>query len=228
MRNDIITGEFARALRDYAFLLNREYPRKSILKIVGDRYLLNTFQRILLSRGIFPEADVQARQGKTASRVGGKELYIDAYNVLFTICNYLLGRMVFVSNDRFVRDTGEVYGKPHDDPVFRRGIEMCFSYLKKQKPARVEFLLDSPVSKSAELAGLLRDMITEHGLEGDAQIDKNPDAWLIRREDGTIVSSDSDILDNTELQVLDLAQLVLRDNFELQLPDLGLLLNREG
>jgi hypothetical protein len=224
MRNDIITDEFTNALCDYAYLLNRNYPRKSILKIIGDRYLLNTFQRILLARGIFSDLDVRERISKTQAQVKGQELFIDAYNVLFTICNYLLGRMVFIGNDRFVRDTGEVYGKPHNDPVFTRAIELCINYLRKNKPARVEFMLDSPISNSAELAGILREFIVAHGLMGDAQIYKNPDATLIRQVRGLVVTSDSDILENTEQAILDLAHLILADTFELQLPDLGSLL----
>ncbi|KKK81717.1 hypothetical protein LCGC14_2810640, partial [marine sediment metagenome] len=78
MRNDIITDEFTRALRDYAYMLNRNYPRKSILKIVGDRYLLNTFQRIMLSRGVFPENDIRGRIRKTRRKIEGQELHIDA------------------------------------------------------------------------------------------------------------------------------------------------------
>jgi hypothetical protein len=224
MRNDIITDEFVQALRDYAFLLNRKYPRKSVLKIVGDRYLLNTFQRILLSRGVFPDEDVRRRIRKTVRAIAGRELFIDGYNVFFTICNYLLGRMVFLGNDRFVRDTGEVYGKPHQDEVFTRAIDLCLSFLEEKKPARVEFLLDSPVSHSAELAHRLRELLPGKGITGDAQIDKNPDALLIRKNRGIIVSSDSDILDNAELPVLDIAQMILENNFELQLPDLGKLL----
>jgi len=224
MRNDIITDEFTMALRDYSYLLNRDYPRKSILKIIGDRYQLNTYQRILLSRGIFPENDVRKRISKTTDAVGGQELFIDAYNVFFTICNYLLGRMVFIGNDRFVRDAGEVYGKPHDDPIFARGIELCLNYLGRRKPARVEFILDSPISHSAELAANLRVLLAGAGIGGDAQIHKNPDSRLIRLDRGLVASSDSDILENTGQPILDLAQLVLADSFDLQLPDLGRLI----
>ena len=221
MRNDIITDDFALALSDYAYLLNKAYPRKTILKVVGDRYLLNSFQRILLSRGVFPEYDVRKRIQKTRSDVKGEELYIDGYNVLFTICNYLLGRMVFLANDRFIRDTGEVYGKPQEDLVFARGIELCLNYLKKSKPSRVEFFFDSPVSRSAELAGEFREMIGDVGLIGNAEIDKNPDARLIRQNCGIIATSDSDILDNADQPIIDLAHLILIDSFELHIPDLG-------
>ena len=224
MRNDIITGEFIEALRDYAFLMNRDYPRKSLLKLTGDRYMLNSFQRILLSRGIFNDRDVRGRIRKMVNKTGGQELYIDAYNVLFTVCNYLLGRMVFIGNDHFVRDTGEVYGKPHDDPVFARGINLCISYLEKKKPARVEFLLDSPVSHSAELARKLRNLLEEKGLPGDARIERNPDSILIRLDRGIVATSDSDILNHTEMPVFDLARHILEDRFDLHLPDLGRLL----
>jgi len=225
MRNDNITDEFIQALRDYEYLLNQQYPRKTILKIVGDRYLLNSFQRIMLSRGVFPKNNIEERIRKTGKIIAGQDLYIDAYNVLFTLSNYLLGRLVFIGNDHFVRDTGEALGKPNEDPVFSRAIELCIGYLLKSKPSGVEFLVDKPISYSAVLAGQLRELLSGAGLKGDARIDKNPDAVLIRQSEGIVVSSDSDILDNTELPVLDLAHLILKDNFELDLPDLGNLLN---
>ena len=132
--------------------------------------------------------------------------------------------MVFIANDSFLRDAGEVYGKPNDEPVFERALEICLKFLKKSNPSRVEFLLDSPISHSAELAGKIRGLIASVGLEGDARIDKNPDALLIKQNRGIVASSDSDILDNTEQPIIDLAHLILIDNFELQLPDLGSML----
>lgn len=225
MRNDVINDEFIRAARDFVYLMNQRYPRKTILKIVGDRYLLNTFQRILLSRGIFREEDIQIRIQKTIHKINARSIYIDAYNVLFTVSNYLLGRMVFVSNDRFLRDAGEVYGKLHKDTVFIRAIDLTMNYLKKMRPSHVEFLLDKPISHSAELAGKLRASLEAESLPGDAQIERNPDAVLIRRSSGIIATSDSDILDATELPIVDLAHLVLADSFKLDLPDLGKLLS---
>ena len=225
MRNDVINDEFISAARDFAYLVNQDYPRKTILKIVGDRYLLNTFQRILLSRGIFRDHDILRRIQKTVCKIDSEAICIDAYNVFFTISNYLLGRIVFVSNDRFLRDAGEVYGKLHKDPVFSRAIDLTMNFLKKTGPSSVEFLLDKPISFSAELAGLLRASLEKELIPGNAQIDKNPDAVLIRQNSGIIATSDSDILDETELPIVDLAHLVLADSFTLDLPDLGELLS---
>ena len=225
MRNDVINDEFIRAARDFVYLMNQHYPRKTILKIVGDRYLLNSFQRILLSRGIFRDEDIQLRIQKTINKIDDQSIYIDAYNVFFTISNYLLGRMVFVSNDRFLRDAGEVYGKLHKEPVFTKAIDLTMRFLKKMGPASVEFLLDKPISHSAELAGKLRASLETEFISGNAQIDKNPDAVLIRKSSGIIATSDSNILDETELPIVDLAHLVLADSFTLDLPDLSKLLS---
>lgn len=225
MRNDIINDEFIRAARDFAYLMNQRYPRKTILKIVGDRYLLNTFQRILLSRGIFRDDDIQMRIQKTVHEIDAREVRIDAYNVFFTISNYLLGRIVFISNDRFLRDAGEVYGKLHKEPVFERAIDLTMKYLKKSSPSRVEFLLDKPISFSAELAGKIRASLESAKITGDAQVEKNPDTVLIRHESGIIATSDSDVLDETELPIVDLAHLVLADSFTLDLPDLEKLIS---
>lgn len=225
MQNDIVTTEFIQSLRDYTYLLNRKYPRKSILKIVGDRYLLNSFQRVLLSRGIFPEQAVLSRMGKVTKNISGEEICIDTYNILFTISNYLLGRLVFISNDHFVRDAGEVYGKLHKDAVFKRAIDILVDFLVKKKVARVEFYIDKPVSFSAELAGNLREILRESGIPGDACLDKNPDAMLKALDRGIVASSDSDILDDTIRPVTDLAHLVLKDQYTLNLTDLGQLLS---
>jgi len=225
MRNDVINDEFIRAARDFIYLMNQHYPRKTILKIVGDRYLLNSFQRILLNRGIFRDEDIQLRIQKKISKIDAQSICIDAYNVFFTISNYLLGRMVFVSNDRFLRDAGEVYGKLHKEPVFTKAIDLTMHFLKKKGPSNVEFLLDKPISHSAELAGKLRASLETELISGNARIDKNPDAVLILKSSGIIATSDSNILDETELPIVDLAHLVLADSFTLDLPDLSKLLS---
>ena len=40
------------AARDYRFLLNRSYPQKASIKLVGDRYQLSGQERSVLYRGV--------------------------------------------------------------------------------------------------------------------------------------------------------------------------------
>jgi hypothetical protein len=43
---------FAEAISDYYFVLNKGYPKKGILKFVGDRYNLTGSLRTILQRGV--------------------------------------------------------------------------------------------------------------------------------------------------------------------------------
>ena len=59
-RNNIITENFKNAIIDYSYLLEKDYPHKAILKIIGDRYLLTGLQRSILFRGITKKQTAQA------------------------------------------------------------------------------------------------------------------------------------------------------------------------
>ncbi len=218
--NEIFTEDFTRAARDFSYLVENQYPRKAILKIIGDRYLLNKTQRVLLGRGIFRRDEVAGRALKKTVSISDVLLYIDTYNVLFILSNYLLGRIVFIGNDGFIRDAGEVYGKLHREKIFAEAIEYLLNYIRFSAPAEIYFLIDRPVSFSGELAEQLKNFIEENQIKGDARTINNPDRELIKITEGVIATSDSEILDKTECQVCDLPYLILNLKFNPELPDL--------
>ena len=150
--NEVTTKYFSHAVKDFAYLIDHNYPRKAIIKIIGDRYLLNKTQRVLLSRGIFRTDEIHARACKRTDSVKNELLYVDTYNVLFILSNYLLGRIVFISNDGFIRDAGEVYGKLHGEKVFFEAIDYLLDYIKQSETKEVHFFIDRSVSFSGELA----------------------------------------------------------------------------
>jgi hypothetical protein len=49
--------EFTSACRDYFYLIDKNYPERGSLKIVGDRYRLSGDQRTILYRGYLPAKD---------------------------------------------------------------------------------------------------------------------------------------------------------------------------
>lgn len=218
--NEIITEDFSHAVKDFSYLIDNQYPRKAILKIIGDRYLLNKTQRVLLGRGIFRKDEVHARALKRTELIRDVILYIDTYNVLFILSNYLLGRIVFISNDGFIRDAGEIYGKLHKEKVFFEAIGYLLNFIRHSVPAEIHFLIDRPVSFSGELAVQLKTFLDEKKMRGDARTINNPDGELIKVAEGVIATSDSEILDETECNICDLAFLVLNFRFNPQLADL--------
>ena len=113
-----ISSDFKQAVNDYLLFLEKSYPQKALLKIIGDRYKLNKSQRSVLFRGIVKRETAFARRKKKVPGIKDCKVYIDSYNVILTIANYLYGRTVYISNDSFSRDTGEVHGRSTLDNVF--------------------------------------------------------------------------------------------------------------
>ncbi|MGZ3514587.1 MAG: DUF434 domain-containing protein, partial [Thermodesulfobacteriota bacterium] len=56
--------DLQKAARDFRFLLNRGYPRKAALELVGNRYGLTSDERHLLHRGVFSDSDSESRRKK--------------------------------------------------------------------------------------------------------------------------------------------------------------------
>ena len=223
--NGIFTDNFRQAIRDFSYLIENEYPRKAVLKLIGDRYLLNKAQRTLLNRGIMRKRDAIERFKKTIHNIKGCRLIIDTYNVLLIISNYLLGRIVFISTDGFIRDAGETHGKINRDKVFMKSVEYLMEYLVAEKPSEIIFYIDNPVSYSGDLAENLREYLRGKKLKGNAIAVNNPDKELIMQKEGIIATSDSEILNGTECRICDLAAMVLNSRFQLQLIDLGEILS---
>ncbi len=220
LMHEFINREFSQAAREYQYLLDRDYPRKTILKIVGDRHMLNKSQRILLSRGIFKTSAVEWRTKRKKRDIGHDVLHIDTYNVLFTVSNYLLGRLTFVSNDYFIRDAGEIYGKLHRKKVFQRSLDLLMELIGRFHAKEFFFYLDRPVSYSDELSVKINEKLHHGNIKGTACTVTDPDEELIRLSSGTIATSDSVVMDVSGCTLFDLARAVLDANFNIDLPDL--------
>ena len=102
----MLRQEFKYAIRDYLYLLEKNYPQKGIIKLIGDRYALSGTERTMLYRGIATRENCLARKQKLAlvKELKKASLYIDGYNVMITIGSYLNGNTVYISNDHILRD----------------------------------------------------------------------------------------------------------------------------
>jgi hypothetical protein len=223
--NEIFQDNFRQAIRDFSYLIENEYPRKAILKLIGDRFLLDKTQRTLLNRGILRKKDAVSRYKKTVQTVRDSVLFVDTYNVLLIISNYLLGRLVFISTDGFLRDAGETYGKIHREKVFMKSVGYLMDWLLQAEPSEVFFYIDNPVSYSGELAEHIRLCLKEKKMKGSALVVNNPDKELILKKEGIIATSDSEILNATDCKICDLSAMVLKSRFQLQITDLGEILS---
>ena len=222
---ELLTPDFIHAIKDYYLLLDKEYPQKGIFKLTTNRYKLNKAQRVLLYRGVFSLQLAKIRKEKRTDEILGPCLHIDTYNVLFTISNYLFGRIVFLSNDGFLRDAGEIFGKIQTEKIFFRSLDLLIEYLKGKNPQAVIFYIDDPLDFSKKLSLLLKSRLKDINLTGDVKIVKSPDNELTKLKEGTISTSDSGIIDKAEIKIFDIARNLLEEKFTPEFLDFNKYIN---
>ena len=202
--------DLQKAAEDLRYLLNRGYPRKASLELVGNRYDLTFDERHLLHRGVFSDVDSEARRKKIISikEVQDKDLAVDGHNVLITVEAGLSGRPLILADDGFIRDISGLSGSFKKTEVTEKAIRLIATFLKKWKPRHTLFLFDAPISKSGILAKELRNLLKKENLPGDALAMKVPEKTLIGFP-GVVATSDTAIIERSK-RVIDLAGNIIR------------------
>ena len=218
--NNFSTRSFIEAANDYFFLLNRKYPEKAGLKLVGDRHRLSGNQRNCLYRGITSEVKARQRKSKLIQDIKNQVIHIDGYNVIFTIMNYLLGKTLFIANDGLLRDSGESYGQIEKNKIFSRASELTLRYLSDKRPGHLTIYLDTTVKNCNNHLSMLQEVLLAHHQSGEVQLHKNADTVLRNVHEGIIATSDSEIIDAVSLRVADVARQTLEMTFNIQVLDL--------
>lgn len=197
--------ELREAAKDLRYLLTRRYNRRGAVVFVGDRYLLNKNERHLLFRAIYPKEEVAKRKAKLVpiGEICGKILAVDGYNVLVILESLLKGLPLILADDGFVRDISGVFNKYRMSEDTFKAIDLILLELGKHPPRSVYFFFDQPISKSGELAALVRRKLMECRLEGDAKAVKQPESAVIKM--GEVVASSDSVVIKRARKIVDLA-----------------------
>lgn len=208
--------DLQKTAEDFRYLLNRGYPRKAALELVGNRYGLTFDERHLLHRGVFSDSDSTSRQKRTISihEVQNKDLAIDGYNVVITIEAGLSGRPLILGEDGFIRDISGLSGRFKKTETTEKVIQLMIDAIKKMKPRHTLILFDAPISMSGKLAQEVRSHLKRQNLSGDVMAVKVPEKILIGFP-GVVATSDTAILDQSK-KVLDLAGYILSERTHLK------------
>ena len=212
------SAHFFRAVCDYRYLLERNYPQKSMLKLVGDRYQLASFERVMLYRGLAAKADVALRQKNRTERLTPHtEVFLDGFNVCRTLGSYLNGNPVFVGLDGFLRDVSELHRKKLSWDVLEKAVGLIMDYLKEHEVSFVRFYFDTPISHSGKMCEMTRQKIAAAGVSGEALTVFSPDHELIQVQKGLICTADSHIISQAQTVVFDLPGHLLKERFRAHL-----------
>lgn len=201
-----------KAAKDLRFFLDRGYPRKASINLVGNRYNLDSNERHLLHRGIFSKKESISHLKKkiTLRDLKGNKLAIDGYNVLITIEAGLSGKALVWSDDGFIRDISGISKNYKMSEKTLDALRLIFDVLNKIKPRHTLFLFDSPISRSGKLAWEVNDLLKKEKLPGDALAIRVPEHILIGYQ-GIVATSDTDIIEKSK-RIIDLAGNILRRN----------------
>lgn len=218
----ILSADFRAGARDYRFLLDKGYPVDASIKLVGDRYRLDTSCRMILFRGIL-SGDLSRSNAQRLIRGLEQEsrIAVDGYNVLFTITNYLRGHPLFVSTDGFLRDAGGAHGRVADAAQFLAAADELCASLAALGIGCAAIYLDAPVSRSAEHAAVLRNALTSRGVDGEVRLVPGADGFVAAWEGDAAVTSDSAIVAKAKAPLFDLARHMLETRYGASFPDLS-------
>jgi len=201
---------FKTAARDLAWLLDRGYPPKASLKLVGDRYRLPAWERALLVRAVVPEPQASWRRKKKvpARKLCGRKVAVDGYNVLATLVHGLRGRPLVLARDGFVRDAEGAGRRLRLDPQLLPALGLLKRFFRKYRPAFLGIYLDAPVSGSGELAAYLRETLLQ-ALTLPGEVLALPEAERRVLSGEIICTADGALLDQASA-TFDLAGYLLR------------------
>ncbi|MFW6137828.1 MAG: DUF434 domain-containing protein [Spirochaetota bacterium] len=229
-----LNKNFKDSIHDLVWLLDRCYPKKPSVQLVGDRYRLSSDERKILFRGIFNSDTAGKRQKKLTvlSELPGCGLIIDGHNVLRTLQSYLTGKTVFRAMDGFLRDISGFRTAHGFVRYAHRCAGLLIDFINNEAFGQngcslVTIYLDCPVSHSAELAGYLRQCLHQNHISARVQAVNNPDSVIVKETENmheqVVATSDTAVLDKIE-KAVDIPQWIITIVFKKEILDLQKLL----
>lgn len=212
----MFAAELLEASRNLRWLYDKGYPKTASVKLVGDRYRLKKAERQLLYRGVDSSEKADSRRARrvSAGAAKGNRLGVDGHNVILTIANYLSGIPVFEADDGMLRDIGALHGRLHNRSVMERSLDMAAAALTDLFPEELYVCFDSPISHSGYHAGYLESKLSDLNFSNvSVETAASADRALKEAEITLISTSDSALIDASDLPVLDLARYVLNESF---------------
>jgi hypothetical protein len=184
-----------RAVHDLSWLRTRGYGDNGALKLVGDRYRLRRRQRNAVARSACTDAERAHRavRRRPLLALRGRELAVDAFNVIITLEGALGGAYVFRGRDEAYRDVDPVQGTYRIVEETVPALQLVRTAVQRSGLAAVDWRLDASVSNVGRLKARIEAQ-APGALDWTVHVQDHVDAALI---DGScpVATSDSGILD---------------------------------
>ena len=187
-----------RAVGDLCWLLERGYPPRAALDLVGNHSRLTERQRLAVRRCACSDAQRAERLVRTTTpdSMPDAPVWIDGFNVVTSVESALGGGVLLLSRDGALRDMASVHGSYRLVEETHAALIAIAETLERRRVRRCRWLLDTPVSNSGRLKTTLLDLAHERGLAWEVELNRFPDRALeCAPEDVIVASADSRIMD---------------------------------
>lgn len=205
---------------DFKYLLNRNYPRKASLSLVGDRYNLNSKHRQLLHRAVYSTKVSDKRINKLISvkKLNDKIIGIDGHNVLITIESALKNIPLISTSDGVVRDIAGVSNKYKISDYTHQTINLLIKFFKDKNIKNIDFYFDSPISHSKKLSKIIEQIFSQSNIPCKSFVINAPGKKLINYN---IIATSNSVLIDKGKKIIDIAGLIIKEN-NLHIIELGI------
>lgn len=178
---------------DIVYLLDRNYPYKTVPNFVGNRHRLTERQRTALMRMCASHEMLRIRKSRQIEKLEeGCTVHIDAFNAAVLMETALCGSMVLKGMDGCYRDLSGLAGTYSVIDTTAPGIRMILEALIRHKVKDAVFWVDAPVSNSGRLKKVIADTAEELHFPIDIQMVKDADAEL--KKQANVITGDSEVI----------------------------------
>jgi hypothetical protein len=197
------------ASRYLLMLASMGFSRDQSLRIVSEKFSLRKEDILLLKRVIrWPDESLRNALKKIPPFLaGGRSISVDGLNVLVTVEEILSGKPVYLSTDGFIRDARAAYSSYRPGNMTDEAIREVIRELVEIGAGYVEIIFDSPHPGSGKLASMVRDIMSEMGVDWSCRAEKDADSAVARGE--ISASSDVSVIEKAKA-VLDIPELIAR------------------
>ena len=218
----LLMDEFKKPLRDYLYLISRDYSSAGARDFVGNRYHLSREERSILYRGVFKTEESQRRMERLIpeEQLKNKILHIDTFNVLYTLVAYYNGFPLFIATDGVLRDAAEIHTREPNMKIFNLSLDRLFSCLEKSKVSGISLYIDHAVPVSHDLVEYLRRIKASFRIPVEYAKFHDPDEIMGKMRTGVLCTSDSELIQAFSIPVFDLPRHILQANFNPDFLDL--------
>jgi hypothetical protein len=184
------------AVAHLSWLQTHGYATRSSIQLVGNRFDLVERQRRAVVRCACSDGARRRRAevAVAADDLIGQPLLIDGYNVLTSVEAALAGGVILNARDGAFRDMASMYGSYRTVNETRPAIDLIGHALGRLGVDSCRWLLDSPVSNSGRLRGVMLEVAEVNGWDWTVDLVPNPDPLLIA-SDCVVATADSGVLD---------------------------------